>query len=136
MTFVRIILVVLFFVSNFAVCKNTANFVENNYENAATAFTENKVNDAFIFVKNALQKNPEHLPSKILISKIFFDAGNIWGIDYDSSLSDNSKIRSSVGIAVDFFTPIGPLNFSLTEPITKGNNDITESFRFNIGTTF
>ena len=67
---------------------------------------------------------------------VFFDAGNIWGIDYDSSLSDDSKIRSSVGIAVDFFTPIGPLNFSLTEIITKGNNDITESFRFNIGTTF
>jgi outer membrane protein insertion porin family len=66
----------------------------------------------------------------------FFDAANIWGIDYDSSLSDNSKIRSSIGIAVDFFTPIGPLNFSLTEPITKGNSDITESFRFNIGTTF
>ena len=67
---------------------------------------------------------------------VFFDAANIWGIDYSSSLSDGSKIRSSVGIAVDFFTPIGPLNFSLTEPITKGNNDITESFRFNIGTTF
>ena len=67
---------------------------------------------------------------------IFLDAANIWGIDYNSSLSDNSKIRSSVGIAVDFFTPIGPLNFSLTEPITKGSNDITESFRFNIGTTF
>ena len=67
---------------------------------------------------------------------VFFDAANIWGIDYDSGLSDDSKIRSSVGIAVDFFTPIGPLNFSLTEPITKGNNDITESFRFNIGTTF
>ena len=67
---------------------------------------------------------------------VFFDAANIWGIDYNSSLSDNSKIRSSVGIAVDFFTPIGPLNFSLSEPITKGSNDITESFRFNIGTTF
>ena len=66
----------------------------------------------------------------------FFDAANIWGIDYNSSLSDDSNIRSSVGIAVDFFTPIGPLNFSLTEAITKGNNDITESFRFNIGTTF
>ena len=67
---------------------------------------------------------------------LFFDAANVWGIDYNSSLSDDSKIRSSVGIAVDFFTPIGPVNFSLTEPITKGNNDITESFRFNIGTTF
>jgi outer membrane protein insertion porin family len=67
---------------------------------------------------------------------VFLDAANIWGIDYNSSLSDNSKIRSSVGIAVDFFTPIGPLNFSLTEIITKGNNDTTESFRFNLGTTF
>ena len=67
---------------------------------------------------------------------IFFDAGNVWGIDYSSSLSDENKIRSSVGIAVDFFTPIGPLNFSFSEPITKSKNDITESFRFNLGTTF
>ena len=67
---------------------------------------------------------------------IFFDAANVWGIDYSSSLSDESKIRSSIGIALDFFTPVGPLNFSLSEPITKGKNDITESFRFNLGTTF
>jgi len=67
---------------------------------------------------------------------VFFDAANVWGIDYSSSLSDESKIRSSVGIAVDFLTPVGPLNFSLTEAITKGKNDITESFRFNLGTTF
>jgi len=67
---------------------------------------------------------------------IFFDAANVWGIDYSSSLSDESKIRSSIGIAVDFFTPVGPLNFSLSEAITKGKNDITESFRFNLGTTF
>tara|TARA_B110000211_G_scaffold186119_1_gene211238 strand:- start:857 stop:3109 length:2253 start_codon:yes stop_codon:yes gene_type:complete len=67
---------------------------------------------------------------------IFFDAANIWGVDYNSSLVDKSEIRSSIGVAVDFFTPIGPLNFSLSEAITKGKNDITESFRFNIGTTF
>jgi outer membrane protein insertion porin family len=67
---------------------------------------------------------------------IFLDAANIWGVDYSSSLGDESKIRSSIGIALDFLTPVGPLNFSLTEPITKGKNDITESFRFNLGTTF
>ena len=67
---------------------------------------------------------------------IFFDAANVWGVDYSSVLADESKIRSSVGVAVDFFTPIGPLSFSLSEPITKGKNDITESFRFNLGTTF
>ena len=67
---------------------------------------------------------------------IFFDAANIWGIDYNSTLDSENKIRSSVGIALDLFTPIGPLSFSLSEPITKGKNDITESFRFNLGTTF
>jgi outer membrane protein insertion porin family len=67
---------------------------------------------------------------------IFFDAANVWGVDYSSSLSDESKIRSSIGVAVDFFTPVGPLSFSLSEPITKSNNDITQSFRFNLGTTF
>ena len=67
---------------------------------------------------------------------IFFDAANVWGIDYDSSLASNSQIRSSIGIAIDYFSPIGPLNFSLAEPITQSNMDRTESFRFNIGTTF
>jgi outer membrane protein insertion porin family len=67
---------------------------------------------------------------------IFFDAGSIWGVDYNSTLAGENKIRSSVGIAIDLFTPIGPLNFSLSEPITKSKNDITESFRFNLGTTF
>jgi len=67
---------------------------------------------------------------------VFFDAANVWGVDYSSSIADGSQIRSSVGLAVDFLTPIGPLNFSLSEPITKSKNDITEAFRFNLGTTF
>ena len=67
---------------------------------------------------------------------MFFDAANIWGVDYDDNLSDGSKIRSSIGIGVDWFTPVGPLNFSLTEALSKTDTDIEESFRFNIGTTF
>ena len=66
---------------------------------------------------------------------VFFDIANIWGVDYDSSL-DNNEIRSSIGLAVDWFTPVGPLNFSLAQPLSKSNKDITESFRFNLGTTF
>jgi len=66
----------------------------------------------------------------------FIDVGNIWGVDYDSSINDSNKIRSSVGVGVDWFTPVGPLNFSLAQPITKASTDTTETFRFNIGTTF
>ena len=66
----------------------------------------------------------------------FIDVANIWGVDYNEALDDGSKIRSSTGIGIDWFTPIGPLNFSLTQPITKASSDVTETFRFNLGTTF
>ena len=65
----------------------------------------------------------------------FADAADIWGVDYDSSL-DKSKIRSSLGIGLDWFSPLGPMNFSLAHPITKADGDKTETFRFNLGTTF
>ena len=66
---------------------------------------------------------------------MFADAANIWGVDYDSSL-DKNGIRSSFGIGLDWLTPVGPLTFSLAQPITKESTDIEETFRFNIGTSF
>ena len=68
--------------------------------------------------------------------KFFIDAANLWGVDYRDNYDDSNKIRSSVGLAVDWFTPIGPLNFSLAQPITKVSTDKTETFQFNLGTTF
>ena len=80
---------------------------------------------------------PQILPNSDSTNfSIFLDAVNIWGVDYNSTLSNNSKIKSSIGITVDFFTPIGPLNFSLSEVLSKHKNDVSESFRFNLGTTF
>ena len=67
---------------------------------------------------------------------IFLDAANIWGVDYDSSIDESSKVRSSIGIGIDWYTVLGPLSFSLAEVISKEDSDIEESFRFNIGTTF
>ncbi|MBD1108985.1 outer membrane protein assembly factor BamA [Pelagibacterales bacterium SAG-MED50] len=66
---------------------------------------------------------------------IFADMADIWGVDYNSSIEGNG-IRSSVGVALDWMTPIGPVNFTLAYPISKQTGDKTESFRFNLGTTF
>ncbi len=66
----------------------------------------------------------------------FVDFANVWGVDYNSTIDDSNKIRSSTGIAMDIISPIGPLSFSLTKPITKKSSDKTETFRFNLGTTF
>ena len=80
---------------------------------------------------------PQILPSLQNTDFSFFiDMGNVWGVDYDSSLDDKSSLRASTGIAIDLLTPIGPMNFSLAETITKASSDKTESFRFNIGTSF
>ena len=68
--------------------------------------------------------------------KIFYDAANLWGVDYDSSVDDSNKIRSSTGVALEILTPVGPLSFSLSQAITKAATDKTESFRFQLGTTF
>ena len=67
---------------------------------------------------------------------IFLDIANVWGVDYSSDIDESNKIRSAVGISLDLFTPVGPLNFSLAQPIMKKNTDKTETFRFNLGTTF
>tara|TARA_B100000900_G_scaffold397225_1_gene397350 strand:+ start:2343 stop:4571 length:2229 start_codon:yes stop_codon:yes gene_type:complete len=66
----------------------------------------------------------------------FFDAANVWGVDYNKLLDDKNDIRSSVGLGINLLTPIGPLSFSYAEPITKNDTDIIEKFRFNLGTTF
>ena len=67
---------------------------------------------------------------------VFVDIANMWGVDYDSSLESSDDIRSSIGIGLDWFSPIGPINFTLAQPLSKSSNDKTETFRFNLGTTF
>ena len=64
------------------------------------------------------------------------DVANVWGVDYSSSLNDSNKIRSSIGIGIDWFSVIGPMSFTFSETLSKDSTDITETFRFNIGTTF
>jgi outer membrane protein insertion porin family len=67
---------------------------------------------------------------------LFLDVANVWGVDYDSSMNDSNAIRSSTGIAMDLATAIGPLSFSLSQSLSKKSTDKTETFRFNLGTTF
>tara|TARA_B110000240_G_scaffold191404_1_gene233981 strand:- start:308 stop:2554 length:2247 start_codon:yes stop_codon:yes gene_type:complete len=91
----------------------------------------------YVTTLNAAASLPNFLPDFQNIDfNVFFDAANVWGIDYDKSMDERSTIRSSIGLALDVNTMIGPLNFSLTQPITKASSDKTETFRFNLGTTF
>ena len=44
---------------------------------------------------------------------LFLDFGNVWGVDYDSSIDESSKIRSSTGIMASWSSPLGPMTFHL-----------------------
>ena len=66
----------------------------------------------------------------------FIDAANVWGVDYSNAVGDSSQIRSSTGVGLEWFSPIGPFTFTLAQPISKVDTDKTQSFQFNVGTTF
>ena len=67
---------------------------------------------------------------------MFLDFANVWGVDYDDTLDDSNKIRSSTGITMNWMSPIGPMNFVLSQNLSKADTDTTENFSFNLGTTF
>ena len=66
----------------------------------------------------------------------FVDFGNLWSVDYDSSAGSSSKLRSSLGFTTQMWTPIGPVNFVLAQALSKAESDETQSFKFQIGTSF
>jgi len=76
---------------------------------------------------------PENLRATTFL---FLDMGNVWGTDYSSSISDSSKLRTSTGIALDLMSPIGPLSFTYSIPLSKASTDKEQNFLFNIGSSF
>jgi len=80
---------------------------------------------------------PNPIPESLrATSFVFFDIGNVWGVDYSDLISDSSKLRSSLGVAVDVVSPIGPLTFTYSIPVSKESTDKEQNFLFNIGSSF
>ena len=100
--------------------KDGSQYIGGNY---ATALNLNTTFPNVLFEKENLDLN------------FFIDMANVWEVDYNNSL-DSNKIRSSTGLAVNWFSAIGPLTFSYAIPLTDSDTDVTESFRFQIGTSF
>ena len=69
-------------------------------------------------------------------SFLFYDVGNVWGVDYSDVVPNSSKMRSSTGVALDIVSPIGPLSFTYSIPLSKVATDKEQKFLFNIGSSF
>ena len=63
----------------------------------------------------------------------FVDIGNVFAASEKIRLGD---LRSSVGFGVSWFSPVGPLKFSLAKPIKQKTDDKIERFQFLLGRVF
>ncbi|QEA40844.1 outer membrane protein assembly factor BamA [Pistricoccus aurantiacus] len=80
-------------------------------------------------------------------TSLFLDAGNTFLTDcYDVLEGDGPSecesgveigdLRYSVGLGVSWLTPVGPLTFSVAEPLNDESEDDTQVFQFSLGQTF
>lgn len=99
------------------------------------------------------------LPKEIgLKGAVYADAGSVFGYQGATSIvanapcngaaidnarnqcislvGDDGLVRSSVGVGLIWQSPFGPLRFDYAVPLTKGQYDRTQQFRFGGGTSF
>lgn len=76
-------------------------------------------------------------------TSIFVDAATVWDTKWNKDLyptvdnfRDYKRFRTSVGLAFQWNSPIGPLVFSYAKPVKLYKGDEVEKFQFNIGSTF
>ena len=63
---------------------------------------------------------------------LFADIGTVFGNKNNPTYS-NESIRSSLGIGLNFYSPIGPVSFSWGFPVSNEEYDIQRMFLFTIG---
>ena len=64
---------------------------------------------------------------------VFGDVGNVWGPGEKIEFKD---LRASVGVAVAWDSPMGPLRFSYAYPVKSESFDKIERFQFQLGKIF
>jgi outer membrane protein insertion porin family len=63
----------------------------------------------------------------------FVDSGWVWGVSEQFKLGD---LRFSSGLSLAWTSPLGPLKFSLAQPLRKKEGDQTQRLQFQMGTLF
>jgi outer membrane protein insertion porin family len=63
----------------------------------------------------------------------FIDGGWVWGA---AEKLDFGDLRFSAGLSVAWNSPVGPLKFSIAQPLNEKPGDRVERFQFQLGTAF
>ena len=85
---------------------------------------------------------PLGLPEEYGISGgVFYDVGNLWDLsDVNTTggtiVGEGGSFRHVVGVSVFWDTPLGPLQFNVSEALKKESFDKEQSFEITLRTTF
>ncbi|OZB06819.1 MAG: outer membrane protein assembly factor BamA [Idiomarina sp. 34-48-12] len=85
-------------------------------------------------------------------TSFYLDVGNVWDTEFDyasysqlellgnsaplKDYSEPTHYRAAAGISIQWISPMGPITLSFGRPIKSEETDRTQTFTFNIGTTF
>ena len=101
----------------------------------------NGVNDALGGDKFAAMRLealfPIGLPEEYGITGgIFYDVGNLWGLEYDSADIQYEKgaWRQAAGVSIIWITPVGPFRFNFSRAIAKELLDTANDFELTLAT--
>ncbi len=112
------------------------------FANAGFGPRDTGTNDALgansYYAGTAELRFPLGLPDDLGVTgALFTDAGSAWGLDSSGpGISDENKLRASVGAGVAWASPFGPIRIDFALPFMKQKYDETEAIRFNFGTRF
>ena len=85
---------------------------------------------------------PLGLPEEYGISGgVFYDVGNLWDLsDVDTTggtiVGEGGSFRHVIGVSVFWDTPLGPLQFNVSDALKKESFDKEQSFEVTLRTTF
>jgi len=101
----------------------------------------NGVNDALGGDKFAAMRLealfPIGLPEEYGITGgVFYDVGNLWGLEYDSADIQYEKgaWRQAAGVSIIWITPVGPFRFNFSRAIAKELLDSANDFELTLAT--
>lgn len=93
------------------------------------------------YVGTAEFKFPLGLPRELGINgALFSDNGTVKGVDQinkkGANVADSGSLRSSYGLSIIWTSPMGPIRLDFAHVVKKEQYDLTQTFRFNFGTSF
>lgn len=79
---------------------------------------------------------PTFISPQTLRTTAFVDAGNVFQTGPAPATFKEGGIRFSVGIAAEWRSPLGPMVFSLAQPLNANKHDVKYPFQFTAATSF